>query len=462
MSKIIRVEECGQVSPRRRMRLTPIARHIGVLLGLLLASNATKAVELGELEVRSALNEPFNALIALKGMEQGGADCFKGGVTSLEGGALGKARIKLVGDGAARKLLLRSDRAIFEPAVAVSIEFVCGAGTRREYQVILDPAMPVAAGAAVKSHVDGSALAADSAPPASSATQAHEAHGKSKIGPMLKQFLSTIIPSAQAADFPEETGGSAEARIDAARREVALLEQEQMVLEKLSRQTSSLLAKQRGEDGWTLSGAGPQSLFLVLVCAGAGLLLLLRMGHRVPGRGYRAALRFEAVKRSLRAGSPGEEAKRSEPAIDLSQPIPYEPPVVLRPSKSGAWFADSLIDPPAPIAKLPECEFFDNHEYFNNVRIDLPIYSVEVVADEFQLARFWMDINEHARAIEILEAGWAKGAPGAEEPWLTLFELYRITGEAQKHARLAHDFEKAFDRTAPRWADAAHLEPKAA
>ncbi|HEX8957776.1 MAG TPA: hypothetical protein VF798_15960 [Burkholderiaceae bacterium] len=485
MSKTICVEECGgrpgagmadaggrvQVSSRRKIRLTPMARHVGVLLGLLLASNAAKAVELGELEVRSALNEPLNALIALNGMEQGGAECFKGGVASLEGGALGKARIKLVGDGAARKVLLRSDRAILEPAVAVSIEFVCGAGARREYQVILDPALPVAAATAVKNRTDGSAMAADGGPAAASARPAQEVRevreggGRNHVAPVLKQFLSTIIPSAQAADLAEETGGSAEARIDAARREVALLEQEQQVLEKLSKQTSSLLAKQRGENGWALSGAGPQPMFLVLVCAGAGILLLWGMGHRVPGRGYRAALRFEAAKRSRRSGKPHEEAKearQNEPAIDLDQPIPYEPPVVLRPAKSGAWFVDSLVETSAPIAKLPECEFFDNHEYFNNVRTDLPVYSVEVVADEFQLARFWMEINEHARAIEVLEAGWAKGAPESEETWLTLFELYRITGEAQKHAGLARDFEKAFGREAPRWSGVSHLEPQAA
>ncbi|HEX7645200.1 MAG TPA: hypothetical protein VF472_23620 [Burkholderiaceae bacterium] len=493
MSKTICVEDFGtppgvgmadaggrvQVSSRRRLRLTPMARHIGVLLGLLLASNAAKAVELGELEVRSALNEPLNALIALNGMEQGGAECFKGGVASLEGGALGKTRIKLIGEGAARKVLLRSDRAIFEPAVAVSIEFVCGAGARREYQVILDPALPTAATAA-KSPVDGSAVADEGGPVTSSAKQGQEVHevrevhegreghegpGRPHIAPVLKQFLSTIIPSAQAADLVEETGGSAEARIDAARREVALLEQEQQVLEKLSKQTSGLLAKQRGENGWALSGAGPQPMFLVLVCAGAGILLLWGLGHRVPGRGYRAALRFEAVKRGKRARKSHEEAreaKRNEPAIDLDQPIPYEPPVVLRPTKSGAWFVDSLVETPTPIEKLPECEFFDNHEYFNNVRTDLPVYSVEVVADEFQLARFWMEISEHARAIEVLEAGWAKGAPESEETWLTLFELYRITGEAQKHAGLARDFEQAFRREAPRWSGVSHLEPKAA
>lgn len=125
------------------------------------------AMGFGDITRNSALGQPFLAEVKLIGVN---ADinprCFKVALTTLDGERLGTPTFNLnTGDGAAR-LYVGTREAVGEPAVQVSVEYICMPATRRDYQILLDlekPAANAPAEAADKS-TPAAAAPADAAP----------------------------------------------------------------------------------------------------------------------------------------------------------------------------------------------------------------------------------------------------------------------------------------------------------
>jgi hypothetical protein len=73
-----------------------------------------------------------------------------------------------------------------------------------------------------------------------------------------------------------------------------------------------------------------------------------------------------------------------------------------------------------------------------------PLYSVEEIIDEAQLAKLCMGLNQPLRAIEILEVYLGQKQPNTPLPWQCLLELYRNTGDLNKYRELIGRFNSAF------------------
>ncbi|HEY8026253.1 MAG TPA: hypothetical protein VIF60_16935, partial [Burkholderiaceae bacterium] len=108
-------------------------------LFLLLATlgNAAMAVGLGELVAKSALGQPLLATVGL--VNTGGEienRCFKASLNTIDGNRLGN--ISLSVHNADATLYMSTRESVNEPAVVLTVEYVCSSQTRRDYQILLD------------------------------------------------------------------------------------------------------------------------------------------------------------------------------------------------------------------------------------------------------------------------------------------------------------------------------------
>ncbi len=90
---------------------------------------------------------------------------------------------------------------------------------------------------------------------------------------------------------------------------------------------------------------------------------------------------------------------------------------------------------------------------------DVPVFNVEVVAaarndPEIEDAAIRFANGDDAGAESALLALLAEGAPRRSDldTWLTLFDFYRCTGQAEKFDNAAMDFVGLLGRSAPQWA----------
>ena len=110
-----------------------------VVLPLLLTAVCSEAmaVGLGELTTRSALGQPLLANITL--VNTGGDienRCFKATLNTVEGNRLGP--ISLSVHNADSTVYMSTKDALNEPAVVLTVEYLCSSQTSRDYQILLD------------------------------------------------------------------------------------------------------------------------------------------------------------------------------------------------------------------------------------------------------------------------------------------------------------------------------------
>jgi hypothetical protein len=156
-----------------------VKARLRVLLALLLVAlcSETMAVGLGELTTKTALGQPLLAYINL--VNTGGDienRCFKATLNTVDGNRL--APISLSVHNADGTLYMSTREALNEPAVVLTVEYVCSSQTSRDYQILLDlqpaTAPPIVAAAPKSANtLPAAASAAPSAsgiaPPASDA-----------------------------------------------------------------------------------------------------------------------------------------------------------------------------------------------------------------------------------------------------------------------------------------------------
>lgn len=96
---------------------------------------------LGQLRVQSSLGKPLHANLPLVGSDIGhivGA-CIKTKLVSLDGALIAVPRAHLADAPQAAAIVLSTAKSINEPAATLTVEIACGAGIRRDYQILLDP-----------------------------------------------------------------------------------------------------------------------------------------------------------------------------------------------------------------------------------------------------------------------------------------------------------------------------------
>ncbi|MFI4941454.1 MAG: FimV family protein, partial [Burkholderiales bacterium] len=127
-------------APRLAVRLLQVGfRSISFLAAMFCGSSAL-AVGFTDLHVQSALGQPLRAQIGLVGSEGNDTHnrCFKAKVRSLEDTSLGAIGIDVKNDGAVATIVLSTTQMINEPAVTLSVEYICESQSRRDYQILLD------------------------------------------------------------------------------------------------------------------------------------------------------------------------------------------------------------------------------------------------------------------------------------------------------------------------------------
>uniref|UniRef100_A0ABX1MXU5 Type 4 pilus biogenesis n=2 Tax=Aromatoleum buckelii TaxID=200254 RepID=A0ABX1MXU5_9RHOO len=133
--------QCGADEPTMN-RTAHLAVSFSVVLSVtaLAASSGTAAVALGEAVAVSAIGAPLRVEIAIAGGEPARTgECLKLTPGTSEGGVpwVRDARIGVVGQGRAARIVVSGTAPLGEPVVQLGIEDTCGAHLRREYTLLL-------------------------------------------------------------------------------------------------------------------------------------------------------------------------------------------------------------------------------------------------------------------------------------------------------------------------------------
>ena len=126
-----------------RTVFTRLTARAGFALAIIAVSPPVFALSLGAEQVESALGQPLRMNIPLLGSTADAleARCFRVVSPSRTDGlsVIMQARIELQASSTPPQLIIRSNRAIDEPVVRITIEAGCDAPIRRDYTILLDP-----------------------------------------------------------------------------------------------------------------------------------------------------------------------------------------------------------------------------------------------------------------------------------------------------------------------------------
>ena len=120
---------------------------IAAALTSLLACAPAHAIGLGELGVQSGLGQALRATISVLGSEPATrpASCYTARLSTADGAFIVSPRIALVGGAGGSKLVLATSVALSEPALSLTVEVACGDAVRKEFMLLLDPPLALAA-----------------------------------------------------------------------------------------------------------------------------------------------------------------------------------------------------------------------------------------------------------------------------------------------------------------------------
>ena len=126
-----------------RRRASPAA----VVAASLLAWTPVHAVGLGELQVQSGLGQGLRATIGVLGSEPTTrpASCYSARLSTADGAFIVSPRVTFIGGPGGSKLSLATSVALSEPALSLLVEVACGDAVRKEFMLLLDPPLALAA-----------------------------------------------------------------------------------------------------------------------------------------------------------------------------------------------------------------------------------------------------------------------------------------------------------------------------
>jgi pilus assembly protein FimV len=130
---------------KRHIR-TPVLRWTALAV-LAAWGCASHAVGLGGVRVQSGLGQPLRASIALLGADSGDVTgaCIKSKVETVDGAFILAPQIALSRAAASGTITISSRLPINEPAVMIRVEIGCSTSIHRDYQILLDPPVILAA-----------------------------------------------------------------------------------------------------------------------------------------------------------------------------------------------------------------------------------------------------------------------------------------------------------------------------
>ncbi|MBC7513755.1 MAG: hypothetical protein H7234_04880 [Herminiimonas sp.] len=136
----------GISNGRRRRHAAPAAIVAAAVTGLL-ACVPAHAIGLGELQVQSGLGQGLRATIGVLGSDPAArpASCYTARLSTADGAFIVSPRIALVGVAGGSKLVLATSVALSEPALSLLVEVACGDAVRKEFMLLLDPPLVLAA-----------------------------------------------------------------------------------------------------------------------------------------------------------------------------------------------------------------------------------------------------------------------------------------------------------------------------
>ena len=162
-----------------------------------------------------------------------------------------------------------------------------------------------------------------------------------------------------------------------------------------------------------------------------------------------------------------DEAVTQEPSLDSLMPVAYQPTMpagmnFLEPAVDSADklmsgdLLESLPQRPAKVQVSSSDEVWGSGALALNPSLSLhsaPEYDVMVHDAELEEAAILFANGDDAGAEAGLREILAPGSLRADHvhTWLTLFDLYRATGEEEKFETAAIQFAERFDRSAPQW-----------
>lgn len=163
----------------------------------------------------------------------------------------------------------------------------------------------------------------------------------------------------------------------------------------------------------------------------------------------------------------GSDAATQDPLLENALPMAYRPtipaelpsarpvaPVTLAQEQMPGNAPDSAIQAPV-VGVLPTIEGYDSQALSFSFSGGTPLDAKEMVAHDAELEEAAIlfangdDAGAEAGLLEILAPDGIR--ENHVETWLTLFDLYRATGEQDKFETAAIQFVQRFDRSAPQW-----------
>jgi hypothetical protein len=412
-----------------------LIRLINTGLLLLLAAPWAAALELGELQVRSRLGQPFVAEIAVAGdlHSQIGPDCVRL-VQPLADSALpglqGIAIYYVSGPQGGTLRLLGSQK-VLDPALQVSVQIGCGANLQRDYLIVLD--LPAGPGQDSPATARAPAVVAPERPiaraPASQARPAPAAAATPKAATRVSPPSQVVRPAAPpAVTQPSPTQPEpAQAPVPAA----ALPASPPPATAAALPAPAAPPAPEDGSNPWISLG-----LILLIV----SLLLAIWYQHR----------RNMALLAGASAPLPPDD--RLEEDRSLQRPLPTPPaaagapaaPTVTSPAVTSPAVTSPAVT--APAAK-PQEE-------------DMPLVPAQLQCEYLMdLTDVMLSFGETQRALKTLQDFVLEHPDEALAPWLRLLELMKVHGKREEFEDLARKVHKAFNVPAPAWEEPAASGP---
>jgi hypothetical protein len=404
----------------KKMQGGRTASYIGLLICAVFSSAFAHAENVGGIRVLSALNQPLHAQLVLEGNSRLHTECARADIESMDGESIGTANVRIADDGSTQTLTLASQDAIREPAVNVVVQTGCNTSEEHIYPVLLDLVQPEASMPTAHINAAADPMKALSAVEIS---QEMEEGTKLQLTPTLSAMNLLAVNMDVDADSKVNSG-------DGRTHSASIGNPVSANNDVVAGQASEV-----GAHNW-LHRYWRTVLGIFAVSIGALILSFLRSTHRVS--------RYPQRRSMKRATTTQGKPRVSSAALD---PIPYAkpdmnliaslntmPPRATVKSESQSHNMEPIA---ASVAQA-------DNRIAEEANARPPLYSVEEIIDEAQLAKLCMGLNQPLRAIEILEVYLGQKQPNTPLPWQCLLELYRNTGDLNKYRELISRFNSAF------------------
>lgn len=415
-----------------------LASCIGVLMCAVFLAAPAQAGSLGGMKLLSSLNEPLLAQVDINGNSLIQPGCAKAQINSPGGDSLGAVDVRIVNEGDKQAMMLATRDAMNEPTVNIVVQLNCDSREERSYPVLFDLAQTKNAALAMTApatpdSVEGSEES-DRKPDERIASASQVDNG------VKLQLVGSLINGNLLAAHMVNTVDSV------MNGDSDIPAQEEQNLAPTS--VEAIGVHNSMHKYWQLG----LSAFTALM----GLMIwsFWQSARRVSYFPTYKTAKRPISKRTTTQAVKTQRVKtqvKTRLAPEALDPLPYTKPdmslfgpTTITPSRDTIVRESTTVEPMQIAAPSVPAE----ESFFEDMEAKLPIYHVEEVVDEAQLARLWMASNQPVQAIKLFESYWGQKQPNSPVPWQCLLELYRTIGDLNKYRELIGRYNSVFGENA--------------